>query len=561
MSIFTRPSGSTPEENDPFDAVPYNVPRPLVASAARIDLKSTTELEAVVRRRNISKWQHDAWEFYDLIGELKFAATIMANTLSRVNIYAAYIADSSQVPARVAVIDHLDDEYKEKAASMLYLLETGNGGTAGLLRNAALNLFVAGECYLVREPSKWSTGDPDRYQIRSVDEVVATPALRKKGRGNSIPKSGWSIKPTRDATQDEYTEIPVGGYIARLWRPHPRWSNEAESSIRGVLDLCDELLLLSRTASAAAKSRLAAGVFFVPDGLSYAAGNDADMTDPDDPNAVSTDDQDDFEEQFIDAMVTPIGDPSSASAVVPLLVRGPEELGSKMQHFSFARSWDPQLAKHMDAVLGRIISGLDLPKEIVGGMADLKGANAKIVEESMYSSHVEPMILMLCDMLTVAFLRPALRALGFPEEHIMRTVIWYDPSAVTAKPSKSESAALLYDKQVLSADALRRAHGFSISDAPTQLEIAQRLAVSKGLISEPLAEKLISTLIPDLMADLRKEQLQQSDPSSAAALNDALSGDTPPVPATPDEAPASDSTSDSGTIDTSTPPPSNLLEP
>jgi hypothetical protein len=560
MPFFTRASEPSPEENDPFGAAPYNTPRALIASAARVDLKSTKELEAVARRRQVGRWQTDAWEYYDLIGELKFAATILANVLSRVNIYAAYIADSSQVPARVAVIDHLDADYKEKAASMLYLLETGNGGTAGLLRSAALNLFITGECYLVREPAKWTTGDPEKYQIRSIDEIVATPALRKKGRGNVAPKSGWSIKPSRDAHIDEYIDIPENGYIARLWRPHPRFSDEAESSVRGVLDLCDELLLLSRTASAAAKSRLSSGVFFVPDGLSYASGSDAAMTDPDDPDAEATDDQDDFEEQFIDAMVTPISDPSSASAVVPLLVRGPEELGSKMLHIKFERSWDPQLARHMDSVLNRIISGIDLPKEIVGGMANLKGANAKIVEETMFSSHIEPMILMVCDMLTVAFLRPALRALGFPEEHIMRTVIWYDPSAVTAKPSKSESATVGFDKQIISADAWRRAHGFSISDAPTQLEIAQRLAVAKGLISEPLAEKLISTLIPDLMADLRKEQLQQSDPSSAAALNDALDGDTPPVPdaaAAPE--PAADD-SGSGTIDTSTPPPSTLLE-
>lgn len=565
MPFFTRASEPSPEKNNPFSAVPFNTPRPLVASAARVDLKSTKELEAVARRRLVGRWQTDAWEYYDLIGELKFAATILANVLSRVNIYAAYIADSSQVPARIGVIDHLDSEYKEKASSMLYLLETGNGGTAGLLRSAALNLFVAGECYLVREPSKWTTGEPEKYQIRSIDEIVATPALRKKGRGNAPSKSGWSIKPSRDAHQDEYIEIPENGYIARLWRPHPRFSDEAESSIRGVLDLCDELLLLSRTASAAAKSRLGSGVFFVPDGLSYAAGSDADMTDPDDPNAVPSDDQDEFEEQFIDALITPISDPSSAAAVVPLLVRGPEDLGAKMLHIKFERAWDPQLARHMDTVLNRIISGIDLPKEIVGGMANLKGANAKIVEETMYSSHIEPLILMLCDMLTVAFLRPALRALGFPEEHIMRTVIWYDPSAVTAKPSKSESATVGFDKQIISADAWRRAHGFSISDAPTQLEIAQRLAVAKGLISEPLAEKLISTLIPDLMADLRKEQLQQSDPNSAAALNNALSGDTPPVP---DATPAADAPPEpaaappeDGTIDTSTPPPSTLLEP
>lgn len=549
MGIFTRPS--EPEGPSGYEPAKYNTPRALTASAARIDLKSTKEIEGIARRRMTDKWQAEAWDYYDLIGEIKFASSIISNVLSRINIYAAYIADPSQTPARITAIDHLDDDYKEKANSALYLLETGNGGTSGLLRTAAMNLFLVGECYLVREPAKWSTGEPEKWQIRSIDEIVSVPS-RNRIPGVT-PERTLAIKPRRDSKAADYIEIPDNGYISRMWRGHPRYSDEADSSMRGILDLCDALLLLNRTAMATAKSRLNAGMLFIPDGLSNVSQADESMVEDGLDGNVE---EDAFEEELIDAMITPVSDPASASSVVPLLVRGPEELGSKIQHIKFERSFDPALVKQSETILNRIISGLDLPKEIVGGMANLKGANGKIVEETMYTSHIEPMILMICDCLTVAFLRPALRALGYPEEHVMRTVVWYDPSAITSKPSKAESATIGFDKQVISGDAWRRAHGFSVSDAPTQLEIAQRLAVAKGLISEPLAEKLISTLIPDLMSDLRKEQLQQSDPSSAAALNSALDGGAPTPP------PAADGTETSDTIDSSSPtPPPTLLEP
>lgn len=546
MGLFTR----TPEPEDqgvPFEAQKYNAPRGLTASAARIDLKSKRELEAVAKRRQTEKWQAEAWDYYDLVGEIKFAATIIANVMSRVNIYAAYIADSSQIPARVHMIDTLEDDFKEKANSALYLLESGNGGTAGLLRAAALNLFIVGECYLVRQPARPSKREPEKWQIRSIEEMIPVPVKKKTIDG---PTHTFSIKESRSAQPKDYIQLPDNAYVARIWRPHPRYSDEADSSMRGILDLCDELLLLSRTASAAAKSRLNAGMLFVPDGLSHAANGGEEMLEEGEEGI----EEEDFEEELQDSMTTPISDPGSAASVVPLLVRGAADLGKEIRLISFERSFDANLIERAESVLNRIVSGMDIPREIVGGMSNLKGANAKILEETLYSSHIEPLILMICDSLTTAFLRPAMRALGFPEHEIMRTCVWYDPSAITSKPSKSESATVGYEKQIISADAWRRSHGFSVTDAPTQLEVAQRLAVAKGLISEPLAEKLISTLIPDLMSDLRKEQLQTSDPTSANALNQALGGDAPAI-----EAPATASGPD--TIDSSSPtPPSTLLE-
>ena len=75
-------------------------------------------------------------------------------------------------------------------------------------------------------------------------------------------------------------------------------------------------------------------------------------------------------------MTTPIADQDSAAAVVPLLIRGPAELGEKIKLFKFERSFDPALAERADRALDRIMQGIDVPKDVVTGLANVKYSNA-----------------------------------------------------------------------------------------------------------------------------------------------------------------------------------------
>jgi hypothetical protein len=522
-SIFSRSNESQEPENN-IQPQKFNAPRPLTASAARVDLKNKKEIDAINKRRKTDSWQQDAWEYFDLIGEIKYSANLVANVMSRINLYAGYIEDSSGVPSDIRNVEKLEDDFISDAQDILYLLESGNGGTSGLLRNAALNLFLVGECYLVHEPTRFSSQEPAKYQIRSIDEITTT-----AGRAAQV-----CIKPRRDSKPADFLPLPANGYISRMWRNHPRFSDEADSSMRGILDLCDELLLGSRAASATAKSRLNAGLLFVPDGLSNVT--EADGSTP--TEGEMTDEiTDSFEEELIDAMTTPIADVSSASSVVPLVVRGPEDLGSKISLIKFERTFDPQLTQRGDRLIERILAGLDIPKDIAAGMSNVKYSNAIIIEEQLYKAHIEPLILLIVDCLTIGFLRPALRAQGYDEKIVSRAVVWYDPSAISAKPSKAESAITLYDKGAIGLDALRKAHGFTEDDAPTDLERSQRLAIERGNLTDAMSETLLNTVIPeDIRNQAREDALALSDPSSANALQNALGGD-PAAPVDPTAAP------------------------
>jgi hypothetical protein len=494
----------------------YNHPRTLTASAARIDMKNKKDVDAIAKRRQQDKWQEEAWEYYDLIGEIKYVANLVSSQISRVNLYVGYVDRTSNVPSIIDDVKGLDPDFVQDANDIRYMLESGNGGTAGLLRTAALNLFIAGECWLVREPAKYSTGEPDRYQIRSVEEITAT-----NGKNKQV-----AIKPRRNAKPADYTILPPNGFATRIWRNHGRFSDEADSSMRGVLDTCDAILQLDRSAVAAAKSRMNAGMLFIPDGLSNASQSDGDTGENGEIADLSNDVDESFEEELIAGFMTPVEDATSGASLIPTMVRGPQDLGEKIRHISFERSVDPQLNQLGKDLLDRLLSGLDIPKDIAHGMSSVKYSNAIIIEEQLYKAHIEPLILFIVDCLTIGFLRQALRKQGWPENLVNRAVVWYDPTAITAKPSKAEAAMSLYQMKLLGAEAVLRANGFAPEDGPTELERVQRMAEERAILSDAMSETLLDSIIPEELKNKAREQaLAMSDPASANALQTALGGE------------------------------------
>ena len=327
-----------------------------------------------------------------------------------------------------------------------------------------------------------------------------------------------------------YNKLPSNAFIGRIWRSHPRYSDEADSSLRGLLDLCSELLLLNRTFRATARSRLNAGALYLPDGLSVAAQGDVDIYDDDsdlDPALVAAEAEDDFEEQLIDAMTTPIRDEESASAVVPLIIRGPAELGDRIKQFKFERSFDPALAQRADRVLERILQGLDVPKDIVTGLANVKYSNALQIDETLYKTHIEPLMLLIVDALTVVYLRPYLIASGFSPEDVNKIVVWYDPSAVSTRNDRAADADSGYDRYAVSLDTWRRAHGFSDADAPTANELAIRMMMERGAFTPELTEAMLSALAPEVMDSVRNAQQGSSVGAIPPEVQQALKGAQP----------------------------------
>jgi hypothetical protein len=510
----------------------FNDPRPLTAAAAQIKIGDQGEALIFKSRRQSasSAWQKEAWEYYDAIGEIKYAFNLVASVVSRIRLYAASVDDPAEAPVTVRKSEVVSPELAAAAERALTRLDSAYGGQSGLLKDCALNLQVTGECYLVQVPERIGTGLPESWDIRSTDELqvdakgnyIINPR-REVGNGGASIMSGGSM---------EAIKLPKDAFIGRMWKAHPRYSQESDSSLRGLLDLCAELLLLNRTFRATARSRLNAGALYLPDGLSVAATADPDY--PYDENGEynqqynAEEAADDFEDQLIDAMTTPIKDEDSASAIVPLIIRGPAELGDKIKQFKFERSFDPALAERSERVLERIMQGLDVPKDIVSGLANVKYSNALQIDESLYKAHIEPLMLLIADAITVVYLRPYLIANGYSEAEVNRLVIWYDPSQVATRNDRAADADAGFDKMAVSYDTWRRAHGFSDQDAPSPMELAMRLVIGKGAITPELTEAMLSAVAPEIMQKIKEIQQANSvapiPPEVEAALAQATPG-------------------------------------
>jgi len=539
----TTPQRSNSIFTNQAKPVPYNFPRSLTAAAVQVKTNDKGEFEQFRARRsaNSSAWQAEAWEYYDAIGEIKYAFNLVASVVSRIRIYAAAVDDPSQAPVSVNESRVIDQSLAAAAQRALDRLNSAYGGQPGLLKDAALNLAVTGECYLVQMPARPGSGIPESWDVRSVDEVIADAkgnysviGRREQATGGGIGQSGAAP-----------AALSKNAFVGRIWRSHPRFSDEADSSLRGLLDLCAELLLLNRTFRATARSRLNAGALYLPDGLSVAAQGDPDIYDSEDgigAGFTAEEAEDEFEEQLIDAMTTPIRDEESASAVVPLIIRGPSELGDAIKQFKFERSFDPALAERSDRVLERILQGLDVPKDIVTGLANVRYSNALQIDESLYKAHIEPLMLLIVDALTNVYLRPYLMANGYSEAEVNRITVWYDPSAVSTRNDRASDANEGYDRRAISADTWRRAHGFSDQDAPTATEVALRLLQDRGVVTPELTEAMLGAVAPDVMNAVREAQQGSSvaplPPEVEEALKNAVpgaEGEGGPAPQAPEE--------------------------
>jgi hypothetical protein len=537
-----------------------------------------TDTKIMARLREASTdrlWQRRAWQAFESVGEIHFAFSLVANLISRVRFYAAAEDDPNSAPAYVKDVKDLTPGLAEAAQFAIDRISS-NDGLAEIARDMALNLNVPGECYLVQTPAstrltpKGLIPIPESWDIRSIDEVVVPPDTTNPIKIRTTPTSSTTNSGRYDSTTYEH---PPDAFIARMWRADPRFSSLADSSLRPVLDLVDELAILTQTFKATARSRLNSGILFVPDGLSVSAqpsSQAAPYGPPDTPSAtpaggpvqVSPDggfapspnqspsppnaalpfdasailpDEDEFEQALIDAMITPINDPSGVSAVAPIVVRGPTDLGEKIRLILFERTFDPSLVQRADRVLDRILQGIDLPKDVVSGLSNVRYSNAIVIEDSLFRAHIEPLIVLICDAITEVYLRPAVIAAGYTTEQAQRIRIWYDPSNVVARPNRSQDAISLFDRYSLSSAALRDATGFNDSDAPTPTELILRMLLQKGPISPELSEALMREVAPLMMEATRQSAQATSENPLPPEVQDLLGGSadglTPPEPA------------------------------
>lgn len=484
--IARRPMIPAPTQNLPVVATPNGLPmrrhvgkafstgaklqqRAFTAAATKIDSTNRTEAQRLKKLRQ--PWQEEAWEYRDAVGELRYATTYLGNSARRMVLVPSAYVDGELNPVPLdkvegcppSVIDACHDALDRLAAG-------GQIALGGMLRDVTENFEVAGECYLLGYEEQGT----EVWEIRSISEIVV----------NSDGVIG--LRDITNPSSNAVEPLPPKAYISRLWWPHPRRKQLADSPFKGILDIAEELLILSRDIRAAGRSRLANnGILLVPDSLTIVR---ADMAE----DAEDSETGDQFLTQLVTTAMAAIQDEGSASAILPVVVRGPAEALQHMRQVTISRQ-DPSNADKRQELLTRMATSIDLPSEVLTGKADLNHWTSWQVSDDTFRHHIEPIVQVEVDALTLGYYRPELTARQVDEEWVNRIVLWYDPTNLVTHPDRSTDAQNAHDRLVLSDEALRDYMGFEESDAPETEELLRRLA-QKAQLDPTIAAQIIKQL-------------------------------------------------------------------
>lgn len=456
-------------------------------------LASATLIEGKAVKRAVQRqdWQDELWGYFDTVGELRFAVRWLANAVSRCTLFIGQYTEEGAEPTP------LDERVADSLpCQILEDLYYGQIGQAEMLRRLALHLSIPGESFLVGlDPDPEQGIDAPSWYVCSADEI------RVQGQTTSLtlPETGATVQLK-----------PESSTIIRLWQPHPRYAWRPDSAVRATIPVLRELKGLSDHIGATIDSRLAgAGIFVVPQGVEVARPSGQD------PSQVQEDGnpEDSFVQALTDAMLIPISDRDDASAVVPIVIKVPDEAASKFEHIRFDTPFSEAVANLRKDALDRFAGGADLPREVVTGTGAANHWGAWQLEESSIKLYVEPMLGAICDALTRQYLWPALRTHGIeaPEQW----VIWYNTAELTQRPNRSAEATTLYDKGLISASATLRENGFSIQDAPDAEE--RRLWLMERLLLGQRSPEDAAALLTAAENSV-EDAYQRTVPATVAAI-------------------------------------------
>ncbi|NMO00812.1 hypothetical protein HH308_06245 [Gordonia sp. TBRC 11910] len=317
---------------------PDNAPRALTAAAAILAGGANPASKLRVGSR---PWQTEVWELRRETGEMRFSGDRVAKALSRVKLYIAEVStdpDADPKPAEVPELQDLSQQMFTDCA-------------AALLR-AGQHLQFSGESVLLISQDMDTLAMT--WQPHSTREV--------SGQGKS-----WQI----DDGSGERRRVDLKReMLVRCWLKDPEMGYNAESPVQAVMPSARILRALTRRISAEIDSRLAGnGLLVLPDSVQLAPGQMGQ-----DGKATH-----DFMRALMQSMITPIQQPDSAAAVVPLVIQVPIEAVDKIQHIRFSSDFDQRTKELRDEEIRRIALGMDSAPEVLLGMGS--GANHWCVDE------------------------------------------------------------------------------------------------------------------------------------------------------------------------------------
>lgn len=443
--------------------------RSLVAAAAQIKLDGQSIQSLKIAEQ---EWQKEAWRLYDLVGEFRFIANRRGHQISRVRTYVAEVDDTG-APG------------KETADTEIQALGEGIfGGPAAKaegMRIVGVQLFVAGECYIVAESATKSSGDDgpegDKW-------YVVSPTDLKKESGT------LKVKRPQQAGGEWY-ELKQSDLLIRVWTPHPRKYDVADSPTRAVLPVLREIERLSMLVFSQIDSRLiSAGLLLFKQGLSFPSQGEGDQ---DKPAGIQG-----LMEAILEAAKASLQGAGTAAGLVPIAAEVPGDgaVADAVHHLRFDTPLTGEIKDKLDHAIRRLALGLDAPPETLLGLGSANHWSAWQISEDEIKTQVEPVAIRICDAFTTAYLVPALQAIGKGEDELDNWTLWFDTAPLAVRPNRFEDAIKAWEKGLISDEALLNAGAFDADDETTkkaklEWRAWELVKLNPQLVGDPEIQKIL----------------------------------------------------------------------
>lgn len=427
----------------------YHPAYSLTAAAVPIDL--SIRHDPLSNRRRPLPWQRAAYNYYDVLGELRFALNWKATAISRLALIPSIDVVKGSPPADLEKSDEVDKKVIGASKEVLARMEAGEGGAAEILKQLSLNLSLAGEAYLIAQNGKEGKED---WSVESVLAVV----VNEQGR--------LAIRPFPDARIGELVSLDEDSFALRIMTRHPAWKEMPDSAIRSALETCEDLRLLNNMVRASASSRIPSGILFIPEEASFGS------PDPTTDEGDGMETEDALTRDLILHFTTPVADSKSAAAVVPFLIRMAREDIAAVRYERLDREIDKTAIQLRDESRSALAAAVDLPAEVVSGIGDTNHWSAWAITEDAFRMHVEPSAITILDAITVGYYRPALEQMGITDVDKYR--LWYDNSALVSHPDSASRVLDAYDRVEVSGEYLRSTFTIPEEAAPDDAELKHR---------------------------------------------------------------------------------------
>jgi len=423
---------------------PADARSPVVRSFASTSLASGPITTALNLPRSGWDWQRKAWDFYDVVPEMRLVVGYRAAALSKVKLQIGRVDGG--------VTDIVDTPQTQAFLEQLF------GGVeyhGSALARIAQHLTIVGGTYIVivkgHESDEWLIIPPDQmdftHYYTRVDE-----------NGNSQQAGFISFN---DPGTGNKRRVPIGDInFLRIWQPHPRNFWDEDSPTRGAISTLEKIAYLDAVIKSAARSRLVgSGVWFLPHELSLPA---ATVT----GSGLSREDF--FKKEIHDAMTASLSNPDSAAAQSPILVFVPGEMLDKIQKpVNFWSEFDQAVNELRDTEIRRYAAGQPLPTEKITGVGDVNHWTDWHLSEEDTKFDIGPLASLITDAISPWLVQPVLGP---------RHILVPDLSDVASRPDRTPEAINLYGAGVITRGEARLASGYP-EDLPDDEEQAAAVSI------------------------------------------------------------------------------------